>query len=79
MSLELARCMLCSQGRIDAGKFRSGFVSAEDRKRLVEASAKLSKAPMFIDDARPHRHRNRRLAAAEVRSSLGLVVIDYLH
>ena len=30
--LELAQRMLCSQGGIDAGKFRSGFISGEDRK-----------------------------------------------
>ena len=29
--LELAQRMLCSQGRIDANKFRSGFLSKEDR------------------------------------------------
>ena len=48
--LELAQRMLCSQGRIDANKFRSGFLSGDDRKKLVEASAKLGKAPLFIDD-----------------------------
>ena len=48
--LELAQRMLCSQGRIDANKFRSGFLSGEDRKKLVEASAKLGKAPLLIDD-----------------------------
>ena len=29
--LELAQRMLCSQGKIDANKFRSGFISKEDR------------------------------------------------
>ena len=78
--LELAQRMLCSQGRIDANKFRSGFLSGEDRKKLVEASAKLDKAPMFIDDT-PSRTCTEIAACArrlKRRNSLGLVVIDYL-
>ena len=71
--LELAQRMLCSQGRIDANKFRSGFLSKDDRSKLVEASAKLGKAPLFIDDT-PGRtvHRNRRLCpAAEAEAEPG--------
>jgi replicative DNA helicase len=78
--LELAQRMLCSQGRIDANKFRSGFLSGEDRKKLVEASAKLDKAPLFIDDT-PARTCTEIAACArrlKRRGSLGLVVIDYL-
>ncbi|MGA2034915.1 MAG: DnaB-like helicase N-terminal domain-containing protein, partial [Thermoguttaceae bacterium] len=40
--LEVAQRLLCSQGRIDATKFRSGHISAADRKKLVETSNKLS-------------------------------------
>ena len=78
--LELAQRMLCSQGRIDANKFRSGFISSEDRKKLVEASAKLSKAPLFIDDT-PTRTCTEIAACArrlKRKEKLGLVVIDYL-
>jgi replicative DNA helicase len=78
--LELAQRMLCSQGRIDANKFRSGFLSAEDRKKLIEASAKLGKAPMYIDDT-PARTCTEIAACArrlKRKEKLGLVVIDYL-
>ncbi len=78
--LELAQRMLCSQGRIDANKFRSGFLSAEDRKKLIEASAKLGKAPLFIDDT-PARTCTEIAACArrlKRKEKLGLVVIDYL-
>ncbi len=78
--LELAQRMLCSQGRIDANKFRSGFLSGEDRKQLVEASAKLGKAPMFIDDT-PARTLTEIAACArrlQRKEDLGLIVIDYL-
>ncbi|MCE5266851.1 MAG: replicative DNA helicase, partial [Planctomycetaceae bacterium] len=78
--LELAQRMLCSQGRIDASKFRSGFLSGEDRKKLVEASAKLGNAPLFIDDT-PSRTCTEIAASArrlKRKANLGLVVIDYL-
>ncbi len=77
---ELAQRLLSSQGRIDGTKFRSGIMSKEDRQKLVEASAKLSEAPLFIDDS-PTRSMSE--IAAEARRlkrkhSLGLIVIDYL-
>lgn len=78
--LELAQRMLCSQGKIDANKFRSGFLSGEDRKKLVEASAKLGKAPLFVDDT-PARTVTEIAACArrlKRKQKLGLVVIDYL-
>jgi len=78
--LELAQRMLCSQGRIDANKFRSGFLSGDDRKKLVEASAKLGKAPLFIDDT-PSRTITEIAACArrlKRKQKLGLIVIDYL-
>lgn len=78
--LELAQRMLCSRGRINGQKFRSGFVSAQDRKKLVEASSKLSKAPLYIDDT-PSRTVTEIAACArrlKRRANLGLVIIDYL-
>jgi replicative DNA helicase len=78
--LELAQRMLCSQGKIDASKFRSGFLSGDDRKKLVEASAKLGKAPFYVDDT-PARTVTEIAACArrlKRKQNLGLVVIDYL-
>ena len=78
--LELAQRMLCSQGKIDANKFRSGHLSGDDRKKLIEASAKLSKAPLFIDDT-PSRTITEIAACArrlKRKQNLGLLVIDYL-
>ena len=77
---ELVQRMLASQGRIDGIKFRSGMMSNEDREKLVAASAKLSQAPMFIDDT-PTRTMAEIAACArriKRRSGLGLIVIDYL-
>ena len=78
--IELVQRMLCSQGRINGGKFRGGFISAKDRADLVKASAKLSKAPLFIDDT-PSRTVTEIGANArrlKRQGNLGLIVIDYL-
>jgi replicative DNA helicase len=78
--LELAQRLLCSQGRINANKFRSGFVSAEERKKLVDVSAKLSVAPLFIDDS-PARTVTEIAACSrrlKRKHDLRLVIIDYL-
>jgi replicative DNA helicase len=72
--------MLCSQGKIDGHKFRSGYISAKDRTELIQASSKLSQAPLFIDDT-PTRTVSEIAAMArrlKRRNNLGLVVIDYL-
>jgi len=78
--LELAQRMLCSRGRINGNKFRSGFLSPDDRGKLVEASSQLSKAALFIDDT-PSRTITEIAATArrlKRKSNLGLIVIDYL-
>ena len=78
--LELAQRLLCSVGKIDGNKFRSGFINRTERDKLVEASNKLSTAPLFIDDT-PSRSVTE-IAACSRRlkrtSNLGLVIIDYL-
>ena len=78
--LELVQRMLCSQGKIDGHKFRSVYISAKDRTELIQASSKLSQAPLFIDDT-PTRTVSEIAAMArrlKRRNNLGLVVIDYL-
>jgi replicative DNA helicase len=78
--LELAQRMLCGRGRIDGKKFRGGYLSASDRDKLVESSAKLSKAPLFVDDT-PSRTVPEIAACArrlKRTEDLGLIIIDYL-
>ncbi len=78
--LELAQRMLCSQGKIDANKFRSGFLSGEDHRKLAEASAKFSNAPLWIDDTPSHTVTEIAACARRMKrkQNLGLLVIDYL-
>ncbi|MFQ6046743.1 MAG: helicase-related protein, partial [Gemmatimonadales bacterium] len=73
--------MLCSQGRIDASKFRRMLLSGKDREDLVKASAKFSNAPLFVDDS-PSRTVTEIAACArrlKRQENLGLVVIDEQH
>jgi replicative DNA helicase len=77
---ELAQRMLCSRGRINGKKFRSGILSAQDRGKLVEASSVLSKAPLYVDDT-PSRTITEIAACSrrlKRKQNLGFVVIDYL-
>ena len=78
--MELAQRMLCARGEIPGEKFRSGYLSAEDRRTLVETSAELSRAPLYIDDT-PSRTVTEIAAAArrlKRKHGLALIVIDYL-
>jgi len=77
---ELAQRMLCSLGKIDGKKFRSGFISSADRDKLVSASNRLAQAPLYIDDT-PSRTVSEIAACARRlrrKVGLGLVIIDYL-
>ena len=79
--LELAQRMMCARGEINGEKFRSGFLSGTDHKKLIEVSATLGKSPLFIDDT-PTRTVTEIIATARRlkrrHGTLGLVVIDYL-
>jgi len=78
--LEVVNRLLCAEGKIDAGRMKTGKLSDDDWQRLAEAVGVLSEAPLYIDDTAfltvmEIRAKCRRLAAQQ---SLGLVVIDYL-
>jgi replicative DNA helicase len=79
--LELAQRLLCSRGRINGSKFRSGYLSGEDREQLVKASSELSTAPLFIDDTPTRTVTEVASVARRLKrrcGGLGLIVIDYL-
>jgi replicative DNA helicase len=84
-SLEMSReqlflRMLCSLGRIDAHLLRTGRLGKEDWKKLTEAFAKLSQAPIFIDDTAGIGVLEMRAKARRLQNEQGLdlVIIDYL-
>src|SRR3989475_4687523 len=82
MSAEsLATRMLCSEGNVDAQKFRSGFLSNEEWSRLGKALGKLADARIFIDDTPAisvleMRAKARRLAIEQ--KQLDMIVVDYM-
>ncbi|HVF48858.1 MAG TPA: replicative DNA helicase [Pyrinomonadaceae bacterium] len=73
--------MLSSEARVDAHRFRSGFLSREEWARLAGALGTLAETKIFIDDTPgisvlEMRAKARRLAAEQKR--LDLIVVDYL-
>jgi replicative DNA helicase len=72
--------MLTSESRVDAHRFRGGFLGEQDYARLVEAFARLHDAKIFIDDTPSvgileMRAKCRRL---KLEHGLDMVVVDYL-
>ncbi len=72
--------MLTSEARIDAHRFRSGYLSEKDYGKLSHALGTLAEARVFIDDTASigvleMRAKARRLKAEH---GLNLLIIDYL-
>ncbi|MDJ0665151.1 MAG: replicative DNA helicase [Acidimicrobiia bacterium] len=77
---EIVSRMLCSQGRIDSQRLRTGRLTESDFTKLSNAANVLYKKPIFVDDSpgltvTEIRAKCRRLKR---RQGLGLVVVDYL-
>lgn len=89
-SLEMSReslmlRLLCSTSRVNAHNARKGFLAARDWPALTTAAAKLSEAPIYIDDSSTLsvlelRAKARRLASelAIQKKELSLIMIDYI-
>ena len=85
-SLEMSRGqlvtrMLCCQARVEAGRVRTGKLTADDWERLLDASDALRKASIYIDDTPGVNITDLRIRAKQLKAAqpnLGLVVIDYL-
>jgi replicative DNA helicase len=88
---QLASRMVCSEGRVDVGKMRQGFLQDRDWNSLTQAASFLYRLPIWIDDTPSLgvlelRAKVRRLQAEYNRTSpdgavtqrIGLVIVDYL-
>jgi len=77
---QLALRMLCSIGRIDSQRIRTGRLKPRDWPNLTRATGMLSDAPIFIDDSPAMSVLEMRAKARRLKSEhdLGMVVIDYL-
>ena len=73
--------MLCAAARVDSQRFRAGYLSPDDRRKLNTALHELVESPLYIDDtAGIHlmdMHAKLRRLQAE-RGKIGLVIVDYL-
>ncbi len=88
---QLATRMVCSEGRVDLGKLRQGFLQPEDWRHLTEAASYLSTLPIWIDDTpalnilelrakvrRIQAEYNRPATPTSSERRVGMVVVDYL-
>src|SRR5580700_1793257 len=72
--------MLCATARVDSQKFRAGYLSADERRKLQKAASSLVEAPLYIDDtAGVHlMDIHAKLRRLKAEQGLGLVIVDYL-
>jgi len=78
---QLAMRMVCSVGRLDQQRLRTGRLNDDDWPRLTNAMQKMQETQLFIDEtpalnALELRARARRLSRQCGR--LGLIIIDYI-
>jgi replicative DNA helicase len=79
---ELAQRFVASQARIKGEELRKGRVAEERWSKILKASDRLAKAPLWIDDSSDVglleiRAKARRLHT-QCENGLGLIIIDYL-
>jgi replicative DNA helicase len=74
--------MLCAAARVDSQRFRAGFLSQEERRKLNHALHELVEAPLYVDDtAALHlmdMHAKLRRLQMEHGKKVELVIVDYL-
>ena len=78
---QLVMRMLSSEARVDAHRFRTGYLTRDEWGRLAESIGTLSNARIFIDDTPgisvlEMRAKSRRLATEQ--KQIDLIVVDYL-
>lgn len=77
---QLIDSWLASESGVDSWKLRTGNLDDNDFPKINEAMARLSEAPIFIDDSAMSNILEMRTKARRLQSEhdLGLIVIDYL-
>jgi replicative DNA helicase len=72
--------LLCSEGRIDSHKLRTGFASKEDWAKMTAALGRLAEAPLFIEDTPALSIMQIRAKARRLKAERGLdlLIVDYL-
>jgi len=77
---QLAERFLCSISEIDSQKVRRGMLSDEHYKKLADACAELSEAPIYIDDTSTLTPLDIRAKARRLKSRYNIqcIMVDYL-
>jgi replicative DNA helicase len=77
---QLAERFLCSISEIDSQKVRRGLLSDEHYKKLADACAELSEAPIYIDDTSTLWPLELRAKARRLKSRYNVqcIMVDYL-
>ncbi|MDA1316835.1 MAG: replicative DNA helicase [bacterium] len=77
---ELVDRLLVGQADIDAWRLKTGKLSTDDTKKIVDAMGELAEAPIYIDDTPGLSILEMRTKARKLKSEhgLGLLVVDYL-
>ena len=77
---QLAERFLCSISEIDSQKVRRGLLNDEHYKKLADACAELSEAPIYIDDTSTLTPLELRAKARRLKSrhDIRCIVVDYL-
>jgi replicative DNA helicase len=84
-SLEMSReslltRMLCSAARVDSQRFRAGYLTQEERRKLSHALLELTESKLYIDDT-PGTHImdiHAKLRRLKSEHEVKLVIVDYL-
>jgi replicative DNA helicase len=85
-SLEMAReplvsRLLASEAGVDVRRVRLGLHNEEEERRIMEATGRLSEAPLFIDDSPLLRVVEMRSKARRLhyeQGGINLIIVDYL-
>jgi replicative DNA helicase len=78
---EVTQRFMCSEGKVESQRLRTGKLAQDDWSRLTAASDKLMKAPIYVDDTGSLTMMDIRSKARRLKSQnpqLGLIVVDYL-
>ena len=78
---ELIERMVASEGMVPGYHLKTGNLSTDEWKRLVQAQSNLYDTPIFVDDTagiRISEIRSKARKLSQEMGSLGIIIIDYL-
>src|SRR5580658_9197010 len=72
--------MLCAAARVDSQRFRAGYLTQEERRKLNHALHELVEAPLYVDDTAGLNmmDMHAKLRRLQQEHDIKLVIVDYL-